>query len=378
MPRFQLDPAVTFLNHGSFGAVPLELQAVQDRWRRRMEAEPVRFMVRELPGALDAAREAAAAFLGADPADLVFVRNATSGVAAVLQSFPLDEGDEILTTDHRYDAVRNAMSAVCQRTGAEVREVALPFPLAAPEELHEAVLGAIGPRTRLLVIDWITSPTALRLPVHTIVPAAQELGVAVLVDGAHTPGQIEVDLEALGADFWVGNLHKWLCTPRGTALLQVSPRWQEQVHPTVTSHGWGKGLHAEFDWTGTDDPTGWLTAPAAIALHEAMGGADHRARGHALVREGRELLARALEVDLPHPDDPELYAMMATIPLGLDAEVCWGLMERLLRVHAVEVPVVPWREEAWVRISGFPAYNRPEQFERLAEVLVQELEVLRP
>lgn len=378
MPRFQLDPTITFLNHGSFGAVPLELQEVQDRWRRRLEAEPVRFMVRELPGALGGAREACADFLGADPADLVFVRNATSGVAAVLQSFPLAEGDEILTTDHRYQAVRNAMSAVCARTGAEVREVSLPFPVESPEALHEAVVAAIGPRTRLLVLDWITSPTALVLPVHALVAEARARGVAVLVDGAHSPGQVEVDLEALGADFWVGNLHKWLCAPRGTALLHVSPRWQEQIHPPVVSHGWGQGLHAEFDWTGTDDPTGWLTAPAAVELHEAMGGAEHRDRGHALVRAGREALAAALEVELPHPDDPELFAMMATVPLGLGAEVCWGLMERLLHRHRIEVPVVPWREEAWVRISGFPAYNRVEQYERLAEVLALEVEALRP
>ena len=371
--RFALDPAVDFLNHGSFGAVPLELQQVQAEWRKRMEAEPVRFMVRELPAALDAVRAHCAGFLGADPADLVFVRNATGGANAVLQSFPLAEGDEILTTDHRYDAVRNAMSYTASRAGATVREVALPFPVEDPTELHDTVIGALRPETKLLVVDWICSPTALHLPVHDIVRSAHDRGVAVLVDGAHTPGHLEVDLDALGADFWVGNLHKWLCAPRGTALLHVSPRWQEELHPGVISHGYGKGLHAEFDWTGTDDPTGWLTAAAAVDLHEALGGADFREAGHALVQVGRELLAEALETRLPHPDDPAFYGLMATVPLGLPAEAARPIMDRLLLSHGIEVPVVAWREEAWVRISGFAAYNRPEQYERLARVLADEV-----
>jgi isopenicillin-N epimerase len=374
VPTFLLDPAVCFLNHGSFGAATAELLDAQDALRRRIEREPVDFLARQLPGLLDGARGRVAAFLGARSEELAFVRNATTGVNAVLGSLELRPGDELLTTDHRYQAVRNAMERVARRAGARVVEAAVPFPLQGEDEIVDAVAAAFSERTRLLVVDWITSPTALILPVQRLVELARSRGVPVLVDGAHAPGQVAVDLARLGADFFTGNLHKWLCAPRGSAVLAVAPEWVSRIHHPVTSHGYGAGLHGELDWVGSDDPSPWLCAPLALDLHEALGGAALREANHRLVAEGRQVLAEALGVDLPHPDDPTLYGSMATVPLpgGFGPATPAAALElnrRLFALHRVEVPAICWGGRLWVRISGFAAYNRPSDYARLAEAL---------
>jgi isopenicillin-N epimerase len=372
---FQLDTDVCFLNHGSFGACPVELLDEQDRLRRRVEREPVDFLVRQLPGLLGEARSAVSGFLGTRPEQLAFVRNATTGVNAVLGSLELRPGDELLTTDHRYQAVRNAMERVAKRAGARVVEAEVPYPLASPDQVYDAVAAGFSERTRLLVVDWITSATALILPIQRLVELARSRGVPVLVDGAHAPGQVDVDLSVLGADFFTGNLHKWLCAPRGAAVLAVAPQWVPRIHHPVTSHGYGEGLHAELDWVGSDDPTPWLCAPMAIAMHQAMGGAALRERHHTLVQAGRVVVAEALTVELPHPDDPSMYGAMAVIPLpdGFGPATLDGalsLNRRLFEQHRVEVPIICWFGRLWVRISGFAAYNRPEDYGRLAEALL--------
>jgi len=367
--RHLLHPGVTFLNHGSFGACPAELLEEAEDWRRRLEAEPVDFFVRRLPGHLAAALEAVGDFLGAPGRDLAFVPNATAGVNAVLAGLRFAPGDEVLTTDHRYGAVSTALRRWVERDGARVVEAPVPFPLQRPEEVVAAVVAAIGPRTRLLVVDHITSPTALVFPAAALVAAAHARGVPVLVDGAHVPGQIDVHLTTLGADWWVGNLHKWLSCPRGTAVLYTHPRHQSSTHALATSHGYGGGFRAEFDWPGTFDPAPWLCAPRAIALHAAQGGPAFRAAHHALVREGRARVADALGQPLPHPDDPALYAAMAAIPLGLPASAAGAAHDALFHQHQIEVPVVPFGGAAWVRISGYAAHNRPEHYARLAAVL---------
>lgn len=369
MASFLLDPGVIFLNHGSFGATPVEILAVQQDLRQRMEREPVDFLVRQLPGLLAAARERAARFVGARPQDLVFVPNATAGVGAVLRSLALRPGDELLTTNHRYNAVFQAMRREAGRAGARVLEARIPWPVQDPAALSQAVLAGIGPRTRLLVVDQITSPTGLILPVEDIVAGARARGVAVLVDGAHAPGQVELDLARLGADWWVGNLHKWVCAPKGAALLWTAPEHQGQARPPVTSHGADLGYHPEFDWPGTFDPTAWLAAPAAMDLHEAEGGPALRAAHHALVQAGRLLLSEALARPLPHPDDPRFYGSMAAISVGLPASQALALHTALWTQHRIEVPVSPFEDEAVLRISGFALYNRPEDYEALAAVL---------
>ena len=377
MATFLLDPSVTFLNHGSFGATPREVLDVQSALRLRMEREPVDFLTRQLPGLLAEARAALAPALGAQPDDLAFVPNATTGVAAVLSSIELGPDDELLTTTHRYNAVRCALERRAAQAGARLVEAPLPWPVSSPEALAAAVIRRLSARTRLLVVDHITSPTALVLPVADIVAAARARGVPVLVDCAHAPGQVPVDLDGLGADWWVGNLHKWLCAPKGAALLWAAPHRQAQTRPAVPSHGTGLGFREEFDWPGTFDPTAWLAAPAALALHEAMGGPALQAAHHALVRRGREVVAEATGLPLPHPDDPRLYAAMAAIPLEVGAEHTRAVHDALWARHRVEVPVTAHDGDAVLRISGFAPTNRPADYARLAEVLPEVLAEVR-
>jgi len=370
MAEHLLDPTWTFLNHGSFGSTPRQLLDLQSRWREELEAQPVEFLARRLPGLLDEQRAAVGPFLGADPEGLAFVRNATSGVATVLHSLDLAAGDELVTTSHRYDAVANALMDRARRQGARVVEVPLPFPIEDPQGVVEAVAQALGPRTRLLVVDWITSPTALVLPVAALAALARARGVPILVDGAHSPGQVDVDLASLGADFYTGNLHKWLCAPKGTAVLWAGPEWRGRLHSPVVSHGLGQGLHAELDWAGTDDPTGWLCAAAAIQLHRDLGGASFRARNHDLAVAGRDRLCSRLDLAPPAPD--AMLGAMATLPLPAEPSRMPELAAAL-RDARVEAPLIPWGGRLWVRISAFSTYNSVEQYDRLGDVLAAAL-----
>ena len=381
--HWPLDPGVDFLNHGSFGACPTAVLAAQAEWRDRLERQPVAFMVRALEPALDAARERLAALVGADPDDLAFVANATTGVATVLASLDPAPGDELLCTDHVYNACRNALDVLAQRSGARVVVVAVPFPIDSGERIVEALVAATGPRTRLALVDHVTSPTALVLPVARIVSELQARGVDVLVDGAHAPGQVELDLRALGAAYYTANAHKWLCAPKGAALLHVRRDRQARIRPLVTSHGRNSPridrsrFRLEFDWTGTDDPTPYLAVPAAIEFLERLlpGGLPAlRAANHALACRARRLLLEALGIGPPAPE--AMLGAMASVPLppGPSAPPSahpWiePLGERLYG-EGFELPVMTWpsRPARLLRISA-QAYNAPRQYERLARRL---------
>jgi len=369
MATYLLDRNVCFLNHGSFGATPSELLNVQAKLRRTLESEPVDFLNRHIEERINDARRPVADFLNADLDGTVFVGNATSGFNAVVQSFPWKEGDQILTTNHRYDAVRNTLTYVASRHGAEVVEAHVPFPILGPTEVLDAIESAITTRTRMMVIDQITSPTALIFPVREIIDLAKSRGIAIMIDGAHAPGQVDINLHTMGADFWVGNLHKWLCAPKGAAVLYVAEQWRETIHPTVISHGFGQGLAAEFGWCGTHDPTAWLCAPDAITLHQEQGGSLFRAAHHTLVQNGRAVIADALNVELPHPDDSRMYGSMASIPLPCSVDIVPKLFKSVRSEDQIEVPIIVWDDRAWVRISGFAGYNTAEQYERLAHAL---------
>lgn len=370
--RWTLDPTVRFLNHGSFGATPRVVLDEQARLRAEMEAEPVEFLARALPARMEAVRARVASFLGADPAGLMPVSNATAGVNAVLRAFDWSAGDEILLADQTYNAVKQAARALADRHGVRVVEVTIPFPLFDQDEVVAAYAAGVTPRTRLVIVDHVVSPTALVLPVDRVVAVARGHGVPVLVDGAHGPGMLPLSLDALGADFYVGNLHKWVCAPKGAAVLHLGEAWRARVHPLAVSHGYGTGLAAEFDWTGTDDPTAWLCVPAALDFFAQWGWDDVRATQHALVRDARRLLADALDVSLPHPDDPAFYGAMAAVewrgarmtsPNSLAA-----LTGRLYREHRIEAPFTSYDGRIFLRVSG-QLYNHPDEYAALADVL---------
>jgi isopenicillin-N epimerase len=365
---FSLDPSWDFLNHGSFGACPTVVREAQRRVNDELEAQPVRFLVRELPDRLDALRLRFGAWLGADPAGLCFVPNATTAVAAALSAAPLRPGDRILTTTHRYNAVRRALDVLAAERGAVVDEAPLPARVSDPAQLIAALFDRVRPETRLLVVDQITSPTALRLPVERICAEARARGLLTLIDGAHAPGHVPVDLGLMGPDWWLGNLHKWLCAPRGAALLWVAPAHRASTHHPVPSHGRDLGLHQEFDWPGTFDPSPWLAAETALALHEAWGGPALMEDHAELAASARALLCAALGVEPPVGEAPGLRCAMAAVPLPLPPEAAMPLHHALHEAR-FELPVQGVLGGCWLRVSAFAAYNRLEQFERLAALL---------
>ena len=318
-----LDPGVIFLNHGSFGCCPKPVLEFQRDLRDRLERQPVQFLGRELEGLLDAARASLAAFVAAQPDDLVFVHNATAGVNTVLRSFPFKPGDEILITTHVYGSCRNAASFVAEQHKAVMVEVAVPFPVKSSDEILDAILARVTARTRLAMIEHITSPTALIFPIERIVRALAERGVDTLVDGAHAPGMLPLDLDKLGAAYYTGNCHKWLCAPKGSAFLHVRRDRQDTLHPLVISHGGGAAPRQgrsrfvwTFQWGGTLDPTAWLSVPEAIRCVGAMvpgGWPEVMRRNHDLACEGRKIMCTVFGV--PEPCPATLIGSMATILL---------------------------------------------------------------
>ena len=373
---WKLDPQVLYLNHGSFGACPAAVLREQSRLRTCLEREPVDFLIETLPGALDAARRILAAFVGADAADLVFVPNATTGVNAVLHSLRLAPGDELLVTTQTYGACRKSAEFVAARAGARVLSAHLPFPLASEAQVLAAVLGAVSPRTRLALLDHVTSPTALVLPIERLVRELGARGIDTLVDGAHAPGMVPLDLRGIGAAYYTGNAHKWLCAPKGAAFLHVRADRQAHVHPTVISHGCGGGLHAEFDWTGTCDPTPWLCIPAALEhLGAALPGGwgELMARNRALALEARTVLLEALGLDAPCPEG--MIGSMASILLpvprpgapaeGLDCKQ----LHDWFRARGIETWL--FAEPAPLLRICAQLYNDLGQYRRLAAALAE-------
>ena len=382
-----LDRNVAFLNHGSYGACPTEILRHQAALRAEMEAEPVRFLGRELDDRLDAARAPLAAFLGADPDDLAFISNATGGVNAVLRSLAFSTGDEVLTTDHTYAACRNTLDYVAGRSGVKVNVAVVPFPVASPDAVVDAVLAKVTPRTRLALLDHITSPTGIILPIERLVAELARRGVETLVDGAHAPGMVPVDLRALGAAYYSGNCHKWLCAPKGSAFLWVRRERQTDIHPLTISHGAtavrpGRSrFRLEFDWTGTQDPTAWLTVPKAI---EYLGGLVPggwpalMARNHSLAREARWLLCAAAGTPPPCPDQMLGSLASVVLPDSPTMETGWRVRDpiqgRLFHGWGIEVPIMRWpaAPKRLLRISA-QLYNSPEQYAQLADALGKEL-----
>ena len=370
---------MTFLNHGSFGACPKQVLAVQQRLRSQLEQEPLRFFGREWEPLLDDARSKLAAFVGADVQDLVFVPNATTGVNSVLRSLRFSPEDEILTTNHEYNACRNALDFVASRTGARVVVAKIPFPIDSPQQVVAAVIERVSPKTRLALLDHVTSQTGLIFPIQELVKELQQRGVDTLVDGAHAPGMIPLNLEEIGATYYTGNCHKWLCAPKGAAFLYVRRDKQLEIRPLTISHGTNSPrtdktcFQLEFDWTGTDDPTAYMCVPEAIAFMGSLlpgGWRELMQQNHQLVLQGRRLLCQALEVQPPCPE--EMIGSMAVVPLPTTLENCdfMSIHDELFDKFGIQVPMIPWQEKPrlLVRISA-QIYNALEQYEYLAKVL---------
>lgn len=364
-----LDPAAAFLNHGSFGATPRPVLEEQSRWRSRMEANPVDFLHRRYPSYVGDAREAVAEFLGADPAGLAFVPNATTGVMTVLRSLGLGPGDRVVVTDHVYAAVEIALRSL------GVWLVVVPVDLSSddPEAL---LLASVEPGTRLVVVDAVASATAYVFDAARVVAGCRAAGVPCLVDAAHAPGLLPVDLRALDPDYWTGNLHKWCCAPKGAAVLYVRSSLRDRMRPLVPSHDHALGFPRALDWAGTHDPTAWLAAPAALELMASLGWETVRSYGVALAAWGAALMASVPGVSVPVP--PARQGQMVLLDAGLPSwDAAVALRDRFWADDRVEVGATPWRGRGWLRFSTAP-YSTPRDLHRLASVLSHPRATLGP
>jgi isopenicillin-N epimerase len=372
-----------FLNHGSFGACPTAILKLQQKLQSQMEAEPVQFLWRNYEDRLEPAREEVARFIGARPKDLVFVTNATTGINAVLGSCSFRAGDELLTTNHDYNACRNALAETAQRAGVRLVVAHVPFPVRSADQILEAILDSITARTRLALIDHITSSTALLFPVTKIVRELERRGVDTLVDGAHAAGMVPLDLSKLAPAYYAANLHKWVCAPKGSAFLWVREDKQRHIQPAVISHGNNthrpgySSFQDRFDWAGTFDPSAWFSAAEAIRWMERLlpgGWPAIRAANHELAVQARALLCQTLELDAPCPSS--LLGSMATLPLParfqgrpksgrIDPE-----QRRLYDRFGIEVPFfrIGQPEKRWFRLSA-QLYNSLSDYEFLAQAL---------
>ena len=382
--HWSLDPSVVFLNHGSFGACPIPVLQHQSALRARMERQPVQFFVRDLEALLDEAREALGRFIGAPAGDLAWVPNATTAVNGVLRSLSLRPGDELLTTDHEYNACRNVLEFVAERSGAKVVVASVPFPLVYPGQVIEAVLSRVTARTRIALLDHVTSQTGLVLPIEQLVLELASRGIETLVDGAHAPGMLDLDVAGIGAGWYTGNCHKWICAPKGAAFLYTRPDLQNDTRPAVISHGANSPRSdrsrylLEFDWTGTADPTPMLCVPEAIRFMDQLmpgGWLALRSNNHQMALRGRDVLCRTLGIDPPCPD--EMIGSLASVPLpdgsgAVSKSPLYAdpLQDELLEKFHIEVPIIPWPAppKRLIRVSG-QVYNRDGDYEQLGRAL---------
>jgi isopenicillin-N epimerase len=380
-PDWPLEQGLTYLNHGTVGVTPLRVLEAQRAIRDEIERHPSRFLLRELteiivgqpqprPPRLRAAAGVVGPFLGARGDDIVFIDNSTTGANAVLRSFPLEPGDEVVVSDFGYGGVTRAVTQSARERGAAVRTAEMPYPVESPGQVVEAFARAIGPRTKLAVVDHITSESALVLPLAEIASRFHARGIPVMADGAHAPGAIPLDIPSLGVDWYVGNLHKWLWVPRASGILWTTTERQPLMRPAVVSWGLEKGFHAEFDMPGTRDPSPHLSAPAAIAFRQEIGVDAVRAHNHALAWSGARVLSDAWGTWFATPE--EMIGTMATVPmpeaLGTTPEDAARVRDALYD-QGIEVQVHAFRGRMYVRICG-QIYIEMSDVERLADAVL--------
>jgi isopenicillin-N epimerase len=369
--EWALDPDYVTVNHGSYGATPRCVLAAQREWQDQLERQPTRFMTVELPSLLRAAAETFAAFVGAEGRDLVFAENATQACNAVLRSLTFAADDEILVLSHGYGAVVKAVRYIASRSGARMIVAELPFPRPDDDSIIANLQAAITPRTKLAVLDHITSASALVLPIQRMVAACHAHGVRVLVDGAHAPGHVPLDVTEINADWYTGNAHKWLMAPKGCAFLWARRDRQHDLHPVTISHGYGDGYLAEFDWIGTRDPSAWLSVTASLDFYHRLGGAALQARNIALAAEAAARLAARFgtETGTGNATQGAMGLVRLPIPGVITAEHTLALRTRLLEA-GTDAPIHPLAGGAWLRISA-QAYNEMADFDAMADLVAK-------
>lgn len=372
--HFILDPEIIFLNHGSFGATPKPVFDAYQAWQLRLERQPVLFLSRELSGLLRESRVVIGEFLNADPDDLVYIPNATHGVNIIARSLDFKPGDEILTTDHEYGACDFTWDFVCGKTGAKYVHQSIALPVQTEEDIVEQFWYGISPKTKAIYLSHITSPTALRLPIQRICKLAKDAGILTIVDAAHAPGQIPMDLRELGADMVFGNCHKWMLAPKGSAFLYVRRELQKLIEPLIVS--WGYGPNPEFtagsrfldalQWTGTNDPAAALAVPAAIKFMHDHNWDTVRIQCRNLLRNGLERICELVDMSPVYPLDSDFYSQMAVAPLP--ASNLAALKSRLYDEYKIEVPLVQWQDKQFIRVS-MQGYNSHEDVDALVDAL---------
>jgi isopenicillin-N epimerase len=369
--HWQIRPDTIYLNHGSFGPPPLVVQQARREWQQRLDEQPMDFFVRQLEPAWFAVRERLAKFVGTAAENLIFVDNATVGMNIVADSFQLAAGDEVLLTNHEYGAVERIWDRACGLVGAQRKTVELPLPFTTVGETVDRLISAVTPRTKLIVISHITSPTAVTLPVRAVCDAARERGIATCIDGPHALVQEDVALDEFGCDFYTASCHKWLSAPFGSGLLYAAPQHQETIRPPYLS--WGrlpptelKNWGDEFLWSGTRDYAAIIAIPAAIDFIEQIGLATFRSHAHGLARYARQKLVELTGREPIVPDDPQWYCSMAHVPLPPGSRQ--PLQEQLWQQFHIEVPIVEWNGGRYVRVSCH-LYNEAAQIDELVRGL---------
>lgn len=374
--EFLLDPDVIFLNHGSFGATPRPVFESYQVWQRRLEWQPVQFLGTDIAAYLAEARQALGSYLNVAADNLVYVPNATFGVNVVARSLQLGPGDEVLATDHEYGACENAWLFMSRERGFRYARQPIPLPLASAADVVEQFWAGVTPQTKVIFLSHITSPTAMRLPVEAICARARAAGILTVIDGAHAPGQISLDLTAMGADFYTGNCHKWLCAPKGAGFLFARPEVQHLVEPLIIGWGWGEGRTFTFgsdyldylQYLGTNDYAAYLAVPAAIAFQAQHDWEVIRAGCRALVERAIGRINGLTGLPLLYPEPVgDAYSQMAiaALPDSIDLTV---MKKRLIEEFRVEIPLIRWNGRQFIRIS-IQGYNDENDVDALLAAL---------
>ena len=372
--NWRLESDILYLNHGGYGAPALAVSRAAEEWRQRTEANPARFFEETLGPEIRRNADLLAAYLSAKGQDLVFVDNVTAGINAVLRSLVLIPGDEIVATSHLYQSSRRTLEFVCERAGARLVLADLPYPVRSEGEIIAGIMGALSPRTRLVMLDHVTANTALHLPVKTVALRCGERGIPVMVDGTHGPGNVGVDLGELGGagvGWYVGSGHHWLGAAFGCAFLWVHPDRQGLVRPTAISTRFGEGFTEAFDWPGAKDFGAWLSIEEALRLQETYGAGRIRNYTHGLAAKAAEMLSERWHTLLGAP--PPMFTAMASVALPTETpateRAASRIRQQLRDDHRIEVTVTPFAGRLWVRLSAY-VYNEFEDYERLADAVI--------